>query len=194
MSSTTKGESTTVRSRTVLGTGFALGLLVGFGMLIGSWMAVSFFRPQITLPETLLHAVATDGGETFSIATGPISDGVEGIFCLDFLTGELKCWVLNNRSNQIGGYFAHNIVPDLGVDPSRKNPRYLMVTGQTGLRGGGAAMRPSECVVYVADANSGNVVGYAIPWNRTVASRSAQQGVLVPVFKQAARQIEIRGQ
>ena len=133
-------------------------------------------------------------GETFAIATGPISEEVEGIFALDYLTGDLQCWVINPRTNVIGGYFRHNVVADLGMDQSRKNPKYLMVTGRTGLRGGGSATRYSECILYVADATTGNLVGYAVPWNRTMASRTAQQGVLMPIFKQAARNLELRGQ
>lgn len=193
MSSTADARATK-RSRTGLGLGFGLGLLVGLGMVIGSWLTMSWQRTSITFPETAVHGVATDSGETFAICTGPISEEVEGIFSLDFLTGDLQCWVFNSRTNQIGGYFAHNVVADLGIDPTRKNPRFLMVTGRTGLRGGGSATRFAESVLYVADANSGNIVGYAVPWNRTLASRGPQQGKLIPVFRQAARNLELRGQ
>lgn len=188
------GESSKKHPYVVLGTGFALGLLVGIGMLVGSWMTHSFSQPRITVPDTTLHAMATDSGKTFSIATGPIADGVEGIFCLDFLTGELQCWVLNNRTNQVGAYFTYNVLKDLGVEQG-KSPQYLMVTGMAGLRGGGSGMRPSECLVYVADANSGNLAAYAVPWNQTLASRGGvQQRQMMPVFKQAARNVQIRGQ
>lgn len=192
MSATTTAKSSSKHPSWVLGIGFGLGLLVGAGMLVGSWMTFSVQQPPFVLPETALHAMATDSGETFSICTGSIADGVEGIFCLDFLTGDLQCWVMDNRSNAVAGYFVHNVVADLGIDQGRKNPQYLMVTGLTGLRGGGGAMRPAESLLYVADANSGNIVGYAVPWNRT--ARVGQKGVLLPVFKQAARQVEIRGQ
>lgn len=175
------------------GVGFALGLLVGLGMLVGSWATVARYDvAPLPFPETALHAVATDSGETFSMATGYISDGVEGVFFLDFLSGELQCLVLSNGSNQAGGYFKYNVVPDLGVEQGRKNPRYLMVTGVTGLRGGGGAVRPGDCLVWVADASSGNFAAYAVPWNRT--SRVMQTGALMPVYKNSARQIEIRGQ
>ena len=194
MSAKIVGTSFTGPSRFALVAGFAIGLLVGVGMLVGSWMTLSFFRPQIRLPETALHAMATDTGKTFSIATGSIADGVEGIFCLDFLTGDLQCWVLNNRTNQLGAYSSYNVIKDLGVEQG-KSPQYLMVTGLAGLRGGGSGMRPSECLVYVADANSGNIAAYAVSWNQALASRGGvQQMQMVPVFKQAARHVEIRGQ
>ena len=184
------------RPRTILGSGFVLGLLVGVGMLVGSWATMAWQQaPQFPFPETALHAVATDSGETFSMCTGYIADGVEGVFFLDFLTGELQCWVLNNRTGQMGGYFAHNVVLELGVEQGRKNPRYLMVTGQALLQRGTAGFRPSDCVVYVADATSGNFAAYIIPWNRNAtAANVGQAAPMKLVFKGSARNLEIRGQ
>jgi hypothetical protein len=70
-----------------------------------------------------------------------------------------------------------------------------MVTGMTGLRAGGGAMQFAECVLYVADANSGAIVGYAVPWNRNLANRgSAQMGELLAIPIQQARGVQIRGQ
>lgn len=193
--STTMARLLLGRPRVGLGLGFALGLLVGVGMLVGSWMTFSWHSTEMQFPEIPLHAMATDRGENFSIATGPIAEGVEGIFCLDFLTGDLQCWVLNNRTNVVAARFGRNVVPDLGVDAARKNPQYLMVTGMTGLRAGGGAMQFAECVLYVADANSGAIVGYAVPWNRNLANRgSAQMGELLPIPIQQARGVQIRGQ
>ncbi len=42
------------------------------------------------MPETVLNASASHGGETFAMATGPVDADVEGLFMLDFLTGELQ--------------------------------------------------------------------------------------------------------
>ncbi|MFO7907427.1 MAG: hypothetical protein R6U98_32565 [Pirellulaceae bacterium] len=194
MLGTTLARSSAKHPRVVLGMGFALGLLVGVGMLIGAWATMSFDQPKSPLFETALHAMATDTGKNFSIATGSIADGVEGIFCLDFLTGELQCWVLNNRTNSIGAYFTYNVSQDL-MGKEGKNPEYLMVTGLAGLRGGGSDVRPSDCVVYVADGNTGNIAGYAVPWSQGLASRgNVQQMKMLPIFKQRARNLQIRGQ
>ena len=89
------------------------GLLVGMGVLIGSWTATVV--PAV-FPEIPLHATATDSGDTFAIATGYIADGIEGCFFLDFLTGDMQCWVINGRTGGQGGYFVQNVVADLGVD------------------------------------------------------------------------------
>ncbi len=183
----------TKHPRAMLGGGFALGLLVGVGMLIGSWATMArITAPRITFPETALHAVATDSGETFSMATGYISEGVEGVFFLDFLTGELQCLVLSNSPAQPSGYYKYNVTQELGGEVGAKSPRYLMVTGTSLLRGGGGALRPSDCLVWVADASTGKFAAYAVPWNRT--TRGMQVGTLQPVYANSARQIEIRGQ
>jgi hypothetical protein len=183
-------------SRGALTAGFALGLLLGIGMLIGSWATLGWHRaPGFTFPETALHATATDSGDTFAIATGFVADGIEGIFFLDFLSGDMQCWVISGRTGQTGGYFVQNVVADLGVEAGRKNPRYLMVTGQAPMQRGTSAMRPCDSLVYVADANTGNFAVYALPWNRQATSvNRPQQAPMVRIFAGSARNLEIRGQ
>ena len=56
-----------------LGLGLAIGML-----LAGLW------------PNTPLHAVATDRSESFLMATGGLDEGIEGVYVLDCLTGELR--------------------------------------------------------------------------------------------------------
>ncbi len=192
-------EIMAVRSRGSLAVGFALGLLVGIGMLIGAWATLAL-RPALSLaiPETALHASATDSSDTFAIATGAIADGVEGVFLLDFLTGNLNCWVFNSRTRQMGGhFFVLNVGEQLGVVPGQgqKNPRYLMVTGVTPMQRGSGGLQPADSLVYVADANTGNFAIYAIPWNRqaTVTNRP-QEAPMVVLLAGSARSVEIRGQ
>jgi hypothetical protein len=187
-----------VRSRGALAAGFVLGLLVGVGMLIGAcathvWQAA--VPATWALPETALHASATDSGDTFAIATGSIADGIEGVFFLDFLSGEMQCWVINGRTRTTGGYFVQNVVADLGVEPGRKNPRYLLVTGIAPMQRGSTGFQPADSLVYVADANTGNFAVYAIPWNRqATAANRPQQAPMVLIFRGSARNLEIRGQ
>ncbi len=178
-----------------LGTGFLLGLLVGVGMLVGALVTWSSTQPTaLTFPETPLHAMATDSCDTFAMATGLISDGVEGVFFLDYLTGDLQCWVLNSRTGQLGGQFRHNVVLDLGVEQGKK-PRYLMVTGAASFRRGTSGMSPADSLVYVADANTGHFAAYALPWDRNSAARGMPQVAdMMVVGKGSARNWEIRGQ
>jgi hypothetical protein len=165
--------------------GLVMGLLVGVGMLIGAVVGgrqVGAGRPaggtSWQLPETLLHATATHGTENFAIATGPVTDDLEGLFTLDFLTGDLRCFLLNSRSvGNWSGYYGYNVATDLAVQPG-KTPKFLIATGMGSFRGGGVANNLGGSVVYVLDANTGNFAVYGVPVDRNLANRGAAQGFL----------------
>ncbi len=154
------------QNKTVLAfvAGTAVGLLVGVGMLIGA-MATrqsagnNGFFP---LPETMLHAAATDSTENFAVATGPIDENAEGVFLLDSLTGDLQCTVLNFRTAKFTSFFRTNVLKDLGVEG--KKPEFLLVTGVVQFRTGGTT-RPARCVAYVVDATTGRYAAYGVPWS-----------------------------
>lgn len=171
--------------------GLGVGLLMGVGMLIGALVTMRG-EPQLVLPETALHATATHGSDSFAIATGQISDGVEGIFFLDYLTGEVQCWVLNPRTGFLGGRYRHNVVADLGVEQGKK-PNYIMVTGAASFRAGGAAVRPADSLLYVVDGNTGRFAAYSLPWNRNAAATNTPQSFPFKLIgKGAIRNVEIR--
>lgn len=198
-STAVRRKSHPLKAALLVGVGLAMGLLVGVGMMFGALFvivaprgeaSIDGSRPFITLPETALHAVATDAGDTFSIATGPIDDEVEGLFTLDFLTGDLQCLVVNPRT-AAWSVFRYNVLADLGTKPGGKAAQLLMVTGAWSTRAIGAgATRPADSVVYVADAVSGNVGVYAVPWNRSIpATGRTQEGALVQIGLGKARNI-----
>jgi hypothetical protein len=118
-------------------------------------------------PHAPLAASATDRYENFAIATGSVDDGVEAIYFLDFLTGDLKAAILSKQvPPRFNAFYQRNILNDLGVDPT-KNPRYLMVSGLNDLRRGGSLLRPAIGVCYVAEITSGRVAAYSVPWDPT---------------------------
>ena len=156
--------------RFMLVTGTILGAVAG--LLVGVFVLQR--TNQIDFPVTPLHATATHGGDTIALATGPIADQTEGLFALDFLTGELQCLVMNPRSRKLGGMFRTNVVKDLGVGKG-KQPKYLMVTGFINWRTTGGNMRPAQTIVYVADANTGHFAAYGLPWNRNAAQYNFSQ-------------------
>ncbi len=174
--------------------GLGLGLLVGIGMMVGALTAVSSSQnAELMIPPTLLHATASHSGESMAIATGQIDDDVEGVFVLDYLTGDLQCYVLNPRTFSWGGIFRYNVVQDLGVEPGKK-PNFAMVTGGINfLRGSASRAVPAHSVVYVLDANSGNFAAYGVQWDRTAARGGApQKGTLARIATGKARALEIR--
>jgi hypothetical protein len=146
-----------------------IGLVVGL-ILSGLW------------PQAPLHAVATDRADTFAIATGFVDEGVEAVFFLDFLTGQLNAVVLGRQGRGFTASYGFNVSAHLGVDPA-KNPKYLMVTGSADMRRamGGTQLSPS--VVYVAEVTTGNVGAYAIPWTKAAyaTGRIMPPQLLVPL-------------
>jgi hypothetical protein len=170
-----------------------MGLLVGVGMMVGALIAVLYWVPtHWGAPETILHASTAQSTESFAIATGPIDEQVEGVFMLDFLTGELTCWVISPRTGKFCGVFRYINVPnDLQVEKA-KTPKYLLATGQTMFRGGRMQML-GNTVLYVADANTGMVGAYGVPWDRPRANAGGTQaGALVLLDGGKARRAEVR--
>lgn len=183
----------------MLSTGLAAGLLVGAGMLVGSIAATSSrSTSNIELPETLLHATASHSTDTFAIATGPVGGEMEGLFTLDYLSGDLRCFVLHPRN--IGGWagaFQYNVINDLQLQPG-KTPKFLMVTGMGSFRGSsGAASNIARnlggSLVYVMDSNTGNFAVYGVPFNEQALNRggSLPPGQLVRIAVGKAKGVEV---
>ena len=175
-----------------------LALILGFlGVSVGAYFAGRYehltnrseLRNPSDVPMTL-HADSAVSGDNFAIATGRIDGDVDGVFTLDFLTGELQCAVLGSRTGKFNGLFKGNVVNDLGVG---QNPKYLMVTGRISLPRGVAPARVADSVVYILDTSTGNFATYGLPWRPELASAGRNQGgqlVLLDVGK--ARNAPIR--
>lgn len=155
------------------------GLVVG--LIVGSM-----------LPHSPLYATATDRQDNFAIATGHLDTENEGIFFLDMLTGDLKGAIVSPYTRQIGYLYATNVLKDLEIDAS-KSPKFLVVTGSLEVRPQGSSQF-AQCVVYVAEVNSGKMVCYAMPFNKGVLN-NAQAPVQLPFltyFKGAFREAVVR--
>ncbi len=165
--------------RSGLWVGIGLGLLVGVGMMVGTLVAVHWqSETQLLLPETALYATGATGGKSMAVATGPIDSDMEGLFTLDFLTGDLQCFVMYTKgvlAYKFGGAFKTNVIKDLGIGKA-KAPSFLMVTGQTNFLRGGGADRPALSVVYVIDENTGRFAAYGLLWNTGNAAGGIAQG------------------
>lgn len=182
--------------RSKFAAGLLAGLLVGAGMMVGTIYSLNqanrTSQQSPWVPETLLHASASHSGESMAMATGMVDD-MEGLFVLDYLTGELQCFVpYPMNGGKIGGVFKYNVVSDLGVEQGKK-PNYIMVTGMAQFQRGAGINTPANCAVYVADANTGKFAVYSFLWNRTQArSGLPQTGPFVLLDVGKARNLEIR--
>lgn len=145
-------------------------------LLAGFWLGTT--RSSNMLPQ--LQAASAASSDSMAVATGPISDDAEGIFFLDFNTGDLQCLVYYPRVGAFGARYFGNVLPQLGA--SGRNSKYLMVTGQAVTRSSTGGSRPAASLVYVTDVTNGTFAAYAVPWDRTAeSSNRSQTGQLVPV-------------
>ena len=166
----------------------AVGMLIGMG-----WKS----SPVASAPVEL-HADSAARGKGMSFATGLIDDdGVEGLFVLDHLTGNLQCWILNKRTGDIGGIYSANVGVDMELEKVGDSD-FVMTCGRipfnpAARRGN---IKPALSVCYVGDGNTGKVVGYGLEINpQVIAQGGAQQGELQVVCKGVTREAtEIRDQ
>jgi hypothetical protein len=158
---------------------------VGLGVLVG--MVIGGF-----LPHAPLHAVATDRAESFAMATGMLDQGVEAVYTLDFLTGDLGAAVLNPQTKTFTATYKRNILQDLKVQAGN-NPKFMMVTGQADLRTQGQ-LQFGASVVYVAELGSGMMGVYALPFNPAMLNNNTVPRTLdfVPVFAAPFRSAAVR--
>ena len=161
----------------------AIGLSVGLNLAwLGGYLNSN---PTDSFWESIrVRATATQGQESFAIATGEVDDGVEALYFLDFLTGELKAAILNPRNGKFTSIFTYDkVFEDLGINLKEiKNPKFLMVTGVTDMRRGSGAAKLGKGVIYVTELTSGKIVAYALPFNATAfANKQLVTDRLVPL-------------
>ena len=158
------------------------------GLFVG--LEIAGRNGQFKLPTELqLQADTAARGKSLSMATGRISNNVEALFVLDHDSGNLQCWILNPRTGAVGGIYRANVLGDLQVDKSGE-PDFVLVTGNffwsSGVTGN---ERPADTVAYVGDTSTGNIVGYALNFNRQALTRGVvQNGQLTVICKGAAKE------
>lgn len=156
--------------------GRALLLCVAGSMACLATLVLGFVLGKQQSPASLaipLAASSSDSADTLAMATGPISDDAEGVFFLDFNTGDLQCLVYYPRAGRFGARYYTNVQQQLGA--SGKNSKYVMVTGAIAHRASIGGARPGNCLVYVTDVTTGMFAAYAVPWDRQAEATSRPQ-------------------
>ena len=159
-----------------------LGVFVG-AVVSAAWLGVG--------QGSQVLATATHGESNFAIATGPADNAIEAFYFLDFLTGDLRAAVISRRTGEFTALFEHNIQGDFQV--LSKNPKYLMVTGVADLPRGRASTQIGTSLIYVAEATSGQVCAYALPFNSSLnAAGKPQRGGLELIASGSFRTTVVR--
>jgi hypothetical protein len=161
-----------------------LGAVAG-GLLTAAWERDAW-APQA-------RASATHGADNFAIATGLVDEGIEALYFLDFLTGDLRATIVNRRNGAFTGLFKHNVLADFeGV---LDNPKFLMVTGLADLPRGAGPSQLGSSLIYIAEASSGQVNAYVLPFNRTIhAAGKPQIGGFLRIAGGSFRDAYVRDQ
>lgn len=133
---------------------------IAVGVAVAGWMR----------PVGHVQALTSLADNAFAVCTVPLDGTNEGVFILDFETGDLSGAVLNPATGRFGAAYKHNILADLGFKPGQlKNPRFLLVSGAIELRQ--PAVPVASSVLYVTDSTTGATAVYGIPLNATQAGQ-----------------------
>jgi hypothetical protein len=175
-------------------------LTLAIGLLIGGVVGWNhdYFTPgnsDADLFESIkLNATATENHDNFAIATGLVDGGVEALYFLDYLTGDLKAAVINPKTGTFAAFFTYNISQDFG-GAGGGSPKYLMVTGLVDMPRGRAGFQLSKSALYIADATSGTVAAYIMPWNSSMmAAGKPQTGTFQRLDIKQFRTVVVRDQ
>jgi hypothetical protein len=162
--------------------------LLVLGIFVGAIVAVGWFGLG---QEIRVQATATHGEANFAIATGFVDPEIEAFYFLDFLTGDLRAAVVSRRTAGFVAFFEKNILEDFGTVP--KNAKFLMVTGVANIPRGQAPFQIGQSFIYIAEASSGTVNAYALPWNASLNNKGEpQRGTFVRVAGGAFRTAFVR--
>jgi hypothetical protein len=152
----------------------ALGLvalaaaLVGGGLISAGW-----WQPR----RALAAAAAVE--DSFAVCTAPVGDGMEGLFMLDFETGDVSGGVLNQNTAKFTVGYRYNVLKDLGFKAGKvKNPKFLLVPGLVNFMGP-QSNKLGQSVLYVTDVATGVTAAYGVPW--TAAAATAAGGPVLPL-------------
>lgn len=142
----------------------------------------------------VLKADSAAAGKSLSMATGIVDQdrGVEGLFVLDHLSGNIQCWVTNPRNGNIAGVYTGNANKDLELSKGGDSD-FVMVVGEINVIGQRGNVVPAGCICYVGDGNSGKVVGYTFSYDKQLINRNGKQnGPLNVIAKGVARESGMR--
>ena len=183
--------------------GAALALGVTAGAVLGGFLSNQLFQRAGASADTdalrddffkalPVHAVASNSMESLVMCTGEMDTGIEAVYVLDAVTGELRGWAHNTNTRKFSMQYTYsNFLEDLNAKGVKK-PKFIMVTGQLP-SAYGRSIRVGKAILYVAELNSGYVAAYGVPWDSTRYANGQPTSVaLVPLDRFKFRESIIR--
>jgi len=171
------------------------GLLASALLAVGVVLGMGFSTDNPSKVDLLeLHASASSSGKTVSLATGLVNDSDEAVFILDHLNGNLQAWLINQRTNELGGVYRTNVYTALGGGKEGTDADLVMTTGLFEFNNRGN-LQPAQCVVYVADGNSGQAGAFGFTFSRAnIQKGNLEEGELQLLFSYPIRENQRREQ
>jgi hypothetical protein len=123
------------------------------------------------VPPMPLHGSTAASVEGFSVCTAELEPGQEGIYYLDYQTGDLAAAFLHPRTGKFTNFYKHNILKDFA---EAKTPKFMLVSSSTPTIFPQGNIRPSTGIVYVVEVTSGIACAYAAPYATNRESIPAQ--------------------
>lgn len=121
-------------------------------------------------PHEPAYATNADRDTQFMMITIPvgtsaagINDPMDGVFILDFLTGQLKGAVMSRQARAFVSFYFRDLAKDFEVQGDA-DPHYCMVSGYAQLTNQGGTQMASG-MLYIGELNSGKLAAYAFPWH-----------------------------
>lgn len=172
-------------------TAIAATVLTTALLVMGIMIGASISRDTAPLK---LMANAASQGKNVSMATGQVADGNEGLYILDHLNGNLQCWVLNPRTNKVGGLYRANVFEVMPNLKQGDDLDFVLTTGNFIFQGRGN-QRPANSIAYVAEGKSGSVVGFGFQYDKAAIQQGVvQEGLLEVVCEGPIRDLQLREQ
>ena len=152
---------------------------IAAGLVAG--LAVAYF-----CPHEPAYANTADRDSQFMMITVPVGnkavgfdDPIDGVFILDFLTGQLKGAVLNRQQGKFTSFYMPDLAGDFGVKGD-EDPHYCIVSGYSQMPAIQGATFASG-VLFVGELNTGKVAAYSFPWNEQ-GTNGPQQLIMIDAF------------
>ena len=102
---------------------------VGMGLVLGLVIGLEPRRPLAQrcrcTPRPRTASISSPSRRALSMT------GVEALYFLDFLTGDMRAAVINPKTGKFNSFFTRNIASDFGG--AGRNSGYLMVTGSVNM-------------------------------------------------------------
>lgn len=134
---------------------------VAAGLLAG--LAVAY-----VCPHEPAYANTADRDSQFMMITVPVgnmalglNDPLDGVFILDFVTGQLKGAVLNRQLGKFVSFYNRDLANDFGV---KDDPHYCIVSGYSQMPAA-QGVTFSSGVLFIGEETTGKVAAYSFPFN-----------------------------